>query len=89
VASLVEQPAKVMRIGRMVQQLLEEVKSAPLDVPGRTRLAQVVHTSIQELKDGLAPELDAEARMRSTPSAASWTATSRQARSPLAGRRST
>ncbi|MCW2867519.1 MAG: bacterial proteasome activator family protein [Marmoricola sp.] len=60
VASLVEQPAKVMRIGRMVQQLLEEVKAAPLDEPGRTRLAQVVHTSIQELKDGLAPELDAE-----------------------------
>ncbi len=60
VAGLVEQPAKVMRIGRMVQQLLEEVKSAPLDEAGRTRLAQVVHTSIQELKDGLAPELDEE-----------------------------
>ncbi|ROR89193.1 bacterial proteasome activator family protein [Nocardioides aurantiacus] len=57
---LVEQPAKVMRIGRMVQQLLEEVKAAPVDEPGRKRLAQVVHTSIAELKDGLAPELDAE-----------------------------
>jgi Bacterial proteasome activator len=57
---LVEQPAKVMRIGRMVQQLLEEVKSAPLDEPGRKRLATVLHTSIQELKDGLAPELDDE-----------------------------
>ena len=43
---LVEQPAKVMRIGRMVQQLLEEVKSAPLDEPGRKRLATVLHTSI-------------------------------------------
>ena len=58
--SLVEQPAKVMRIGRMVQQLLEEVKSAPLDEPGRKRLATVLHTSITELKDGLAPELDDE-----------------------------
>ena len=57
---LVEQPAKVMRIGRMVQQLLEEVKAAPIDEPGRKRLAQVVHTSIEELKDGLAPELDEE-----------------------------
>jgi proteasome activator-like protein len=57
---LVEQPAKVMRIGRMVQQLLEEVKSAPLDEPGRKRLATVLHTSIKELKDGLAPELDDE-----------------------------
>ena len=60
VAELVEQPAKVMRIGRMVQQLLEEVKSAPLDEGGRKRLAGVLHTSINELKDGLAPELDAE-----------------------------
>ena len=60
VTDLVEQPAKVMRIGRMVQQLLEEVKAAPVDEPGRKRLAQVVHTSIEELKDGLAPELDAE-----------------------------
>src|ERR1700710_382621 len=60
VTELVEQPAKVMRIGRMVQQLLEEVKAAPLDEPGRKRLARVLHTSINELKDGLAPELDEE-----------------------------
>src|SRR4051812_17919747 len=60
VTELVEQPAKVMRIGRMVQQLLEEVKAAPLDEAGRKRLAGVLHTSITELKDGLAPELDDE-----------------------------
>ena len=60
VTDLVEQPAKVMRIGRMVQQLLEEVKSAPVDEAGRTRLAALLHTSIKELKDGLAPELDEE-----------------------------
>ena len=35
---LVEQPAKVMRIGSMIRQLLEEVKSAPLDEASRTRL---------------------------------------------------
>ena len=57
---LVEEPAKVMRIGSMIRQLLDEVKAAPLDEPGRTRLAQVLHTSVNELKDGLAPELDAE-----------------------------
>ncbi len=57
---LVEQPAKVMRIGSMIRQLLEEVKAAPLDEAGRTRLAGVIHTSIDELKDGLAPELDDE-----------------------------
>jgi hypothetical protein len=60
VTDLVEEPAKVMRIGRMVQQLLEEVKAAPVDEPGRQRLAKVLHVSIQELKQGLAPELDDE-----------------------------
>jgi len=60
ITDLVEQPAKVMRIGSMIRQLLEEVKSAPLDEPGRSRLASVLETSIAELKDGLAPELDEE-----------------------------
>lgn len=59
-SDLVEEPAKVIRIGRMVHTLLEEVKAAPLDEAGRTRLAALLHTSIKELKDGLAPELDAE-----------------------------
>ena len=57
---LIEQPAKVMRIGSMIRQLLDEVKAAPLDEAGRTRLAEVIHTSMDELKDGLAPELDEE-----------------------------
>ena len=59
-ADLVEQPAKVMRIGSMVKQLLEEVRSAPLDDAGRARLADIHDRSIAELKDGLAPELIAE-----------------------------
>lgn len=54
---LVEQPAKVMRIGSMVKSLLEEVRGAPLDDAGRAHLAQVHARSIAELKDGLAPEL--------------------------------
>jgi len=56
-ADLVEQPAKVMRIGAMVKQLLEEVRSAPLDEAGRTRLAEIHRRSITELERGLAPEL--------------------------------
>ena len=60
VIEMVEQPAKVMRIGSMIRQLLEEVKAAPLDEAGRKRLAGVLHTSLDELKDGLAPELDDE-----------------------------
>ncbi len=56
-ADLVEQPAKVMRIGSMIKQLLEEVRSAPLDDRGRARLAEVHERSLAELKAGLAPEL--------------------------------
>jgi hypothetical protein len=59
-ADLVEEPAKVMRIGSMIKQLLEEVRSAPLDDKGRARLAEIHDRSIAELKDGLAPELVAE-----------------------------
>jgi hypothetical protein len=57
VTDLVEQPAKVMRIGNMIRQLLEEVKSAPLDEAGRQRLRAIHQASISELKDGLSDEL--------------------------------
>uniref|UniRef100_UPI000464E56F proteasome activator protein Bpa n=1 Tax=Mycobacterium tuberculosis TaxID=1773 RepID=UPI000464E56F len=57
---LVEQPAKVMRIGTMIKQLLEEVRAAPLDEASRNRLRDIHATSILELEDGLAPELREE-----------------------------
>lgn len=57
---LVEQPAKVMRIGTMIKQLLEEVRSAPLDDASRNRLREIHATSIRELEQGLAPELREE-----------------------------
>ena len=60
VAKLVEQPAKVMRIGTMIKQLLEEVRAAPLDDASRNRLREIHATSIRELEDGLAPELREE-----------------------------
>jgi hypothetical protein len=56
-AELVDEPAKVMRIGTMLKQLLEEVRSAPLDDAGRSRLAEIHERSVRELEDGLAPEL--------------------------------
>ena len=59
-AEMIEQPAKVMRIGSMVKQLLEEVRSAPLDDAARDRLRHVHASSIAELADGLAPELREE-----------------------------
>jgi hypothetical protein len=67
VADLVEQPAKVMRVGSMVKQLLEEVRSAPLDEAGRRRLRDIHHRSIAELEDGLAPELVSELERLSLP----------------------
>ena len=57
VTEMVEEPAKVMRIGNMIRQLLAEVKSAPLDEASRQRLRTIHETSISELKDGLSPEL--------------------------------
>src|SRR5205807_2012924 len=60
IADMVEQPAKVMRIGTMIKQLLEEVRAAPLDEASRNRLREIHQNSIKELEDGLAPELREE-----------------------------
>ncbi len=59
-ANLIEQPAKVMRIGSMVKQLLEEVRAAPLDDAARSRLRAIHASSIKELEESLAPELHEE-----------------------------
>src|ERR1700761_6386940 len=67
VTEMVEQPAKVMRIGSMIRQLLEEVKSAPLDEQSRARLKEIHQNSIKELEDGLAPELVEELERLSLP----------------------
>src|SRR5688500_17939107 len=53
----VEQPAKVMRIGSMIKQLLDEVRQAPLDDASRTRLREIYETSVQELARVLSPDL--------------------------------
>src|SRR5258708_40149528 len=55
VTELVEQPAKVMRVANMIRNLLEEVKSAPLDEASRQRLKAIHEASIKELESGLAP----------------------------------
>jgi hypothetical protein len=64
---LVEQPAKVMRIGTMIKQLLEEVRAAPLDEASRIRLREIHESSINELSEGLAPELRDELKRLSLP----------------------
>src|SRR5438874_6756807 len=67
VTEMVEQPAKVMRIGSMIRQLLEEVRAAPLDEQSRVRLKEIHQSSIKELEEGLAPELVKELERLSLP----------------------
>ncbi|GAA4796212.1 bacterial proteasome activator family protein [Streptomyces ziwulingensis] len=67
VTEQVEQPAKVMRIGSMIKQLLEEVRLAPLDDASRARLKEIHASSVKELEDGLAPELVEELERLSLP----------------------
>ena len=73
VTDMVEQPAKVMRIANMIRQLLDEVKSAPLDDASRQRLRHIHAVSIAELRDGLAPELVEELERISLPFSADVT----------------
>jgi hypothetical protein len=56
----IERPAKVLRIGSMVKQLLEEVRQAPLDEASRNRLRDIYELSIRELEEALSPDLAAE-----------------------------
>ena len=56
----ISQPAKVMRIGSMVKQLLDEARSAPLDEAGRVRLREIYQMSVDELSGALSPDLGKE-----------------------------
>jgi hypothetical protein len=67
VTELVDQPAKVMRIGSMIKQLLEEVRTSELDEKSRVRLREIHTRSIKELEEGLAPELIEELERISLP----------------------
>ena len=63
----IEEPAKVMRIGSMVKQLLEEVRRAPLDEAGRSRLREIYEQSVRELAEGLSPDLRDELERMALP----------------------
>ena len=56
----VDHPAKVMRIGTMLKQLLEEVRRSSLDEASRERLREIYETSISELGSALSPDLREE-----------------------------
>ncbi|NNN22010.1 MAG: DUF2587 domain-containing protein, partial [Acidimicrobiales bacterium] len=63
----IEQPGKVMRIGSMIKQLLEEVRQANLDEASRVRLSEIYSISIEELAATLSPDLAEELRRMSPP----------------------
>jgi hypothetical protein len=63
----VEQPAKVMRIGSMIKQLLEEVRQAPLDAASRARLREIYDTSVHELSGVLSADLRDELSKMASP----------------------
>jgi hypothetical protein len=59
-SAAVEEPAKVMRIGTMIKQLLEEVRATELDDASRRRLKEIHAASLRELEAALSPELREE-----------------------------
>lgn len=63
----VTEPAKVMRIGSMVRQLLEEVRGTQLDQPSRERLAEIYERSIVEISSALSPDLAEELHILALP----------------------
>jgi hypothetical protein len=64
---MVSEPAKVMRVGSMIKQLLDEVKAAPLDDPSRERLKAIYDQSIAELGSALSPDLQEELARLASP----------------------
>jgi hypothetical protein len=71
----VSEPAKVMRVGSMIKQLLEEVRSTELDEPSRVRLREIYDTSIRELGSALSPDLQDELKRLAFPFAENGTPT--------------
>lgn len=63
----VQHPAKVMRIGAMIKQLLEEIRRAPVDEAGRARLAEIHSTSLEELSTSVSPDLQEELKRLTSP----------------------
>ena len=63
----VQEPAKVMRIGSMIEGLLEEVRQMELDLPSRERLAEIYERSIVELAEAISPDLQEELRTLALP----------------------
>ncbi len=56
----IESPAKIIRIGAMVKQLLEEVRNTTMDDAARERMRTIYDNTITEIRDALSAELGEE-----------------------------
>lgn len=63
----IDHPAKVMRIGTMLKQLLAEVRSTDLDEASRQRLREIYETSVEEVGSALSPDLREELARLASP----------------------
>jgi len=66
-SEFIDEPGKVIRIGSMVKQLLEEVRQSNLDEASRARLAEIYDTSIDQISDVISPELREELESLTAP----------------------
>jgi hypothetical protein len=64
---IVQQPAKLFRIGGMLRELLEELRRAPLDEEGRRRAKDMHLYAIEELKTAVSDDLRTELEAMSMP----------------------
>jgi len=56
----ITEPAKLLRIASMVRELLEETRHASMDEPGRKRLVEIYHRSVEELGESVSQDLKNE-----------------------------
>ena len=63
----IDHPAKVMRIGTMLKQLLAEVRETDLDEASRKRLREIYETSVGEVGSALSPDLRDELTRLASP----------------------
>ncbi|NNC75478.1 MAG: DUF2587 domain-containing protein [Acidimicrobiia bacterium] len=58
--TLISEPSKLIRIASMTRAMLDEVREANLDEPGRRRLVAIHQKSIGELRDVVSDDLKDE-----------------------------
>jgi hypothetical protein len=58
--SFITEPSKLIRIASMTRAMLDEVRQAEVDEPGRRRLAEIYSSSLEQLRESLSEDLKDE-----------------------------